>query len=72
MKFEGLIRVLIILLSTDLQVIVEFAKLNRVNGQMDVASTLLEQILTSYPKRTDIWSFYIDMLVKEDQVESAR
>lgn len=52
--------------------IVEFAKLNRVNGQMDVASTLLEQILTSYPKRTDIWSFYIDMLVKEDQLESAR
>lgn len=50
----------------------EFAKLNRANGQLDVASTLLEQILTSYPKRTDIWSFYIDMLIKEDQVESAR
>lgn len=56
----------------DLQVIVEFAKLNRANGQMDVASTLLEQVLTSYPKRTDIWSFYVDMLVKENQVDSAR
>lgn len=58
--------------STDLQVIVEFAKLNRANGQMDVASTLLEQILTSYPKRTDIWSFYVDMLIKENEMESAR
>lgn len=46
--------------------------MNRANGQMDVASTLLEQILTSYPKRTDIWSFYVDMLVKENEVESAR
>lgn len=52
--------------------IVEFAKLNRANGQMDVASTLLEQILTSYPKRTDIWSFYVDMLIKEDEVDQAR
>ena len=52
--------------------IVEFAKLNRANGQVDVACTLLEQILTSYPKRTDIWSFYVDMLVKENQLDSAR
>lgn len=57
---------------TDLQVIVEFAKLNRANGQLDTATTLLEQVLISYPKRVDIWSFYVDMLVKESQVESAR
>lgn len=52
--------------------IVEFAKLNRANGQLDMATTLLEQVLISYPKRVDIWSFYIDMLVKEKQVDSAR
>lgn len=39
---------------------------------MDTATTLLEQVLISYPKRVDIWSFYVDMLVKENQVESAR
>uniref|UniRef100_A0AAG5CNF0 S1 motif domain-containing protein n=1 Tax=Anopheles atroparvus TaxID=41427 RepID=A0AAG5CNF0_ANOAO len=52
--------------------IVKFAFLHNRNGNRDEAHLLFEQILTSYPKRTDIWSQYVDMLVKDGLVENAR
>uniref|UniRef100_A0A182Q0X7 S1 motif domain-containing protein n=1 Tax=Anopheles farauti TaxID=69004 RepID=A0A182Q0X7_9DIPT len=52
--------------------IVKFAFLHNRNGNRDEAHLLFEQILTSYPKRTDIWSQYVDMLVKDNLVENAR
>uniref|UniRef100_A0A182P930 S1 motif domain-containing protein n=1 Tax=Anopheles epiroticus TaxID=199890 RepID=A0A182P930_9DIPT len=52
--------------------IVKFAFLHNRNENRDEAHLLFEQILTSYPKRTDIWSQYIDMLVKDNLVENAR
>ncbi|XP_049286196.1 protein RRP5 homolog isoform X2 [Anopheles funestus] len=53
-------------------VIVKFAFLHNRNENRDEAHLLFEQILTSYPKRTDIWSQYIDMLVKDNLVVNAR
>uniref|UniRef100_A0A182VQ69 Pre-mRNA-splicing factor Syf1/CRNKL1-like C-terminal HAT-repeats domain-containing protein n=1 Tax=Anopheles minimus TaxID=112268 RepID=A0A182VQ69_9DIPT len=53
-------------------IIVKFAFLHNRNENRDEAHLLFEQILTSYPKRTDIWSQYIDMLVKDDLVGNAR
>ncbi|XP_026479481.1 protein RRP5 homolog [Ctenocephalides felis] len=38
----------------------------------DRAQALLEQVLTSYPRRIDIWSQYIDMLIKNSQIDIAR
>ncbi|KFB37345.1 AGAP003595-PA-like protein [Anopheles sinensis] len=52
--------------------IVKFAFLHNRHGNRDEAHLLFEQILTSYPKRTDIWSQYVDMLVKDGLVENAR
>uniref|UniRef100_A0A182M0M1 S1 motif domain-containing protein n=1 Tax=Anopheles culicifacies TaxID=139723 RepID=A0A182M0M1_9DIPT len=52
--------------------IVKFAFLHNRNENRDEAHLLFEQILTSYPKRTDIWSQYIDMLVKDNLVGNAR
>ncbi|XP_053667580.1 protein RRP5 homolog [Anopheles marshallii] len=52
--------------------IVKFAFLHNRNDNRDEAHLLFEQILTSYPKRTDIWSQYIDMLVKDNLVGNAR
>lgn len=37
-----------------------------------MAQTLLDQVVTSYPKRVDVWCQYVDMLVKEDLIDSAR
>ena len=39
--------------------VLEYKLLNIEKGR-----TLIEGIVTSYPKRTDIWSVYIDMEIK--------
>ncbi|XP_030376236.1 protein RRP5 homolog [Scaptodrosophila lebanonensis] len=52
--------------------IVAFANLYAKNGDNDMAQTLLDDIVTSYPKRIDIWVLYVDMLIKADLIDSAR
>lgn len=53
-------------------VIVRFAQLENKFGEKERSQTLFEQILTSYPKRTDVWSSYVDSLAKSDQIDIAR
>ena len=33
---------------------------------------MFESLLTSYPRRTDLWSVYVDMLVKAGELDKAR
>lgn len=53
-------------------VIVKFAHLENKYGDKDRAKTLFEQILVSYPKRIDVWTSYVDSLVKALDFDSAR
>ncbi|XP_016981439.1 protein RRP5 homolog [Drosophila rhopaloa] len=52
--------------------IVSFAKLYAKNENNEMAQTLLDDVVTSYPKRIDIWSVYVDMLIKAGLIDSAR
>eukprot|EP00099_Drosophila_melanogaster_P023471 NP_651245.1 uncharacterized protein Dmel_CG5728 [Drosophila melanogaster] len=52
--------------------IVSFAKLYAKHDNNDMAQTLLDDVVTSYPKRIDIWSVYVDMLIKAGLIDSAR
>ncbi|XP_037732812.1 protein RRP5 homolog [Drosophila subpulchrella] len=52
--------------------IVSFSKLYAKHDNNDMAQTLLDGVVTSYPKRIDIWSVYVDMLIKAGQIDSAR
>ncbi|PSN36927.1 Protein RRP5 [Blattella germanica] len=54
------------------EVISRFARLENKLGDPERAQTLMEFILTSYPKRTDMWNSYVDMLVKNGQHDAAR
>ncbi|XP_069678974.1 rRNA biogenesis protein RRP5 isoform X2 [Periplaneta americana] len=54
------------------EIISKFAQLENRLGEPERAQTLMEHILTSYPKRIDIWSSYVDMLVKNGQLDAAR
>ncbi|KAH8363499.1 hypothetical protein KR084_010954 [Drosophila pseudotakahashii] len=56
----------------DIPCIVSFAKLYAKHDNNDMAQTLLDDVVTSYPKRIDIWSVYVDMLIKAGQIDSAR
>uniref|UniRef100_A0A1A9V937 S1 motif domain-containing protein n=1 Tax=Glossina austeni TaxID=7395 RepID=A0A1A9V937_GLOAU len=52
--------------------IIMFANLNHKYGRSEMAQTLLDQIVTSYPKRVDVWSQYVDVLIKENLIDCAR
>ncbi|EDW15604.1 uncharacterized protein Dmoj_GI22689 [Drosophila mojavensis] len=52
--------------------IVAFAKIYAKNNDNGMAQTLLDDIVTSYPKRIDIWVLYADMLIKAGLIDSAR
>lgn len=49
-----------------------FAKLYAQNDDNAMAQTLLDDVVTSYQKRIDIWVLYVDMLIKCGLIDSAR
>lgn len=49
-----------------------FALLENKNGFPDQAQSLFENLLTSYPKRVDLWFVYVDMLTKSGNPQLAR
>ncbi|XP_012135637.1 ribosomal RNA Processing 5 isoform X2 [Megachile rotundata] len=58
--------------SDHVNLMARFAILENKYGDKERAQTLFEQILSSYPKRVDIWSCYVDTLVKSGDVDIAR
>jgi rRNA biogenesis protein RRP5 len=48
------------------------AQLELKYGDLERGKTMYEKLLKTCPKRIDIWSVYIDALVKQGHVDSAR
>ena len=59
-------------LSTDVETIVQFALHEFRYGEPQRGQTMFESILTNYPKRSDLWSVYLDMMIKQGDVEPVR
>lgn len=55
-----------------IEFISRFGRLELEIGESERGRTLFESLLDAYPKRTDIWSVYVDLLVKRGRVEEAR
>ncbi|XP_056660514.1 protein RRP5 homolog [Monodelphis domestica] len=53
-------------------VISKFAQLEFQLGDAERAKAMFETTLSSYPKRTDVWSVYIDMIIKYGSQKEAR
>ncbi|KAL4002483.1 S1 RNA binding domain family protein [Acanthocheilonema viteae] len=49
-----------------------FAQLEFKFGDIEQSKTIFENILNSYPKKTDVWTVYIDLLIKAEKIEDAR
>lgn len=49
-----------------------FALIENTDGSPEEAQTLFEHVLTSYPSRIDVWSIYVDMLIKSNKIDLAR
>nr|XP_023653770.1 protein RRP5 homolog isoform X1 [Paramormyrops kingsleyae]XP_023653779.1 protein RRP5 homolog isoform X1 [Paramormyrops kingsleyae] len=52
--------------------IVKFAQLEFQHGDVDRAKSMFDRTLTSYPKRTDLWSVYIDLMIKHGPQKEVR
>lgn len=50
----------------------KFAQMEFKYGEAERGKTMFENILVNYPRRTDLWSVYIDMVVKSGDLEGAR
>lgn len=59
-------------LPADVDVIAKFAQLEFQLGDAERAKALFENTLSIYPKRTDVWSIYIDMTIKHGSQKEVR
>lgn len=59
-------------LFVDVNLLVRFANLENKLGDKERAQTLFENILSSYPKRVDVWSCYVDCLIKSKDIDLTR
>ncbi|XP_036591860.1 protein RRP5 homolog [Trichosurus vulpecula] len=53
-------------------VISKFAQLEFHLGDAERAKAMFESTLSSYPKRTDVWSVYVDMVIKHGSQKEVR
>lgn len=53
-------------------VITKFAQLEFRYGDAEKARNMFDKVLTSYPKRTDLWSVFIDLMVKHGSQKEVR
>lgn len=52
--------------------IIKFAVMEIKDGEFERFTSLFENVIGNFPKRTDVWSVYIDQLVKYEKYDSAR
>ncbi|XP_062865750.1 protein RRP5 homolog [Trichomycterus rosablanca] len=52
--------------------IVKFARLEFQYGNAERAKAMFDKVLSSYPKRTDLWSVFIDLMVKQGSQKDVR
>lgn len=55
-----------------LEVALRFAISEFEVGSVDRGRVLFEELITSYPKKTDIWNIYVDKEIKVGNLEAAR
>ncbi|KAF5277696.1 hypothetical protein FQR65_LT03676 [Abscondita terminalis] len=58
--------------SNHVDLIVQFAIMEFNYGEKHHAEALFETILQSNPKRVDVWSTYVDQMIKKENIEGAR
>ena len=56
----------------DVEVLSKFAQMEFKYGESERGKTMFENILSTYPRRTDLWSVYLDMMVKLGDMDQVR
>ena len=56
----------------DVDAISKFAQFEFQYGEYERGATEFESLVSTYPKRVDLWSVYIDMMLKKGEVKKVR
>ena len=56
----------------DVDIISKFAQYEFRYGEPERGRTMFESLLSSYPRRVDLWSVYVDMLTRLGDKEKVR
>ena len=56
----------------DVDAISKFAQFEFQYGEPERGATEFESLVSTYPKRVDLWSVYIDMMLKAGEVKRVR
>lgn len=56
----------------DLEILSKFGQMEFKEGQSERGKTMFENLLSTYPRRTDIWLVYIDQLTKLGDIPAVR
>lgn len=56
----------------DVSLISKFSQLEYRHGEPERGRTMFESLLSSYPKRVDLWSVYIDVVLKSGDTLKVR
>lgn len=67
-----LLLLLLLLIITEVTIISKFAQYEFKFGDSERGRTMFESLLSSYPKRVDLWSVYIDMMSKTGNISAIR
>ncbi|KAL2086750.1 hypothetical protein ACEWY4_017809 [Coilia grayii] len=52
--------------------ITKFARLEFLHGDKERGRSMFDKVLTTYPKRTDLWSIFIDLTIKHGSQQEVR
>ena len=55
-----------------MSLIVKIAQLEFKYGEVERGKTMFENIVNNFPKRTDLWSVYIDMTIQQADNDAVR
>ena len=55
-----------------MEMISKFGQLEFKLGEPERGKTMFEGLLSSYPQRVDLWSVYVDMLIKSGGLQTSQ
>ena len=57
---------------SDISLISKFSQLEFKHGEPERGRTMFESLLSTYPKKVDLWSVYVDMVLKTGDTQRVR
>ena len=62
----------IFIIIIDVTIILKFAQFEFKYGDIERGRTMFDSLLSSYPRRVDLWCVYLDMMIQTNDITTVR